>query len=134
MFKNSLIAALMVCSFFAKGQTIKIFSSCRELPRMINFQREAANGDVFQRYTLGSACPSKQMPTNRLDAGHYQFDDLPIRANEEFLVMVQEKGVTVFRQVLNQKDNSFFVSLAAGQDLTIIISEKLACNCQSSSK
>lgn len=123
------IAALVAVSFVAKAQTIKIISSCRELPRIVSFQREAANGDVFQRYTLGSVCPAREMPTNRLDVGHYQFDDMPIRAKEEFLVLVQEKGVTVNRDIVTRVNNSLFVSLGVGQDLVIIISEKLECNC-----
>ena len=133
MFKILFTAVILAASLCAKAQEIKIFSLCRETSRVISFNRinvrAEVGANVIERYVLGSQCPSKQMPKNRLETGNYEFKDLPIRANEEFLIIIQTNGLTTHREILNKSKNGFFTPLGEGQVLTIIISERLECNC-----
>lgn len=127
MYKKLLVAALVAASFCAQAQTIKIYNSCREKSRIVNFTRFDRNDKVLERYTLGSACPTAQIPVNQLIEGNYSFEDLPIHENEEWLMLVERDGETIKREALTQK--GFWTALAPSDKLTIIIAPKLACNC-----
>lgn len=128
MFKKLFIVTLLsVISFGAQAQSIRIFNSCREKSRIVNFTRFDRYDSVLQHYTLGSSCPSQQMPINQLQIGNYAFENLNIQEGEEWRMVVERNGETLKREPLTAK--GFWTALAPTDRLTIIIAQKLTCDC-----
>ena len=123
----ALFAAMSITS--AKAQSIKFFNSCREKSRVINFTKTSAYSEVLKTLTIGSWCPNQQMPKYRLELGNYEFNDLNIKDDEEWILVVEDEKTrkTIKKEILTPKGT--WVVLQENQVITIAIGLKFDCQC-----
>lgn len=125
IFIAAFIAAVVIQKE-AKAQSIRVFNQCREASRIFTFERVSRYA-TLEYLTIGSYCPAQQMPVNRLPVGNYDFKNLPVKTGEEWTWFVDAEGETVRKGIV--ENGSFFTTLGEGERLTIVIAEKLVCNC-----
>jgi len=126
MKKSLVFLFAMVTALAFQAQSIQVFSSCREKSRVFTFASVDAYSNPIKYHTIGSWCSTKEMPLYRLSVGNYEFNDLPIRSDEEWAWRVEDKSGKLLRKGV-VVEGSFWTMLGTNERLTITISPKLMC-------